>query len=81
MGEELVQFVGEGFFLSMFSIIQWLGAHYACFGQDRGDIFWASLLEEEHGEATVESPPSSGIAQCVPLCFRGWTDEVSSVSP
>lgn len=70
MGEELIQFVGLGFFLSVFSIFQWLGAHYACFGQDRrtslGHLPWKRCTEGPQWSHL----PLVVLAQCVcSLCF------------
>lgn len=78
MGEELVQVVG-GFFLSVFSILQWLGAHYACFGQD-GETSLGHLSWKRSTEGPQWSHlPVVVLPQCVP-CFRSWTHGVSSGS-
>lgn len=66
MREELVQFVGGFFFLSVFSILQWLGAHYACFGQDGG-----TSLGHLSWKKSTEGPqwshlPVVAVPQCVP---------------
>lgn len=65
MGEELVQFVGV-FFLSVFSIFQWLGAHYACFGQDGGTCL-GHFSWKKSTEGPQWSLPVVVLAQCVCL--------------
>lgn len=80
MREELVQFVGVFFFSECVFHFAVVGSTLCLLWAGWGDISWASLLEEEHGGTTVESPPSSGSASVCSLCFRSWTDGVSSGS-
>lgn len=79
MGEELAQFVG-GFFSECVFHFPVVGSTLCLLWAGWRDISWASLLEEEHRGTTVESPPSSGVSSVCSLCFRSWTDGVSSVS-
>lgn len=66
MGEELVQVVGDFFFLSVFSILQWLGAHYAGFGQDGG-----TSLGHLSWKRSTEAPQCSQLpAVALPQCVR-----------
>lgn len=65
-GRRIVPFVGEVFFLSMFSIIQWLGAHFTCFGQDGGTSLGHLSLKRSTEGPRCSQLPVVALPQCVP---------------